>query len=647
MSPAHHPPDPEKAALYSVSTSASPASKTDESTRPRQEVTQCKPSMARQCPLFVLILFAFLAITFVSACYGRGMVRGFHCEEGQRRFQELLDSVDATALHNVLHEHARDKYQHGIYQDDKTTMEAMHRENAEVATSLVELARRQAGNTTAVTATETSTELVTSTSLRDTSTTPPGTSSQNQVADPSTSRIQAITPTTSAAPTTQAPDLTTSASPTTPSTEAPTSAPTAAASPPSISAGQSTNGTFLGGPAAYPLAPPIPVPTASLASHVHNSSYVPPTAIPSFVSYVSFQNVSNPSSSAVSSSFTYAPPVLSSILVVQNKTTAPPATLHSAYLPPATPHFYNTSIPNVTSVYTSYFLSSSPLPPPMTFLSFAPVLNSPVVSTSPTPNYAAPTTSAVPYYSALNHTSILNSSSVSDNCTSTSSSNSSSPQTAMSSLSGSSFNNSTSGVSLSSSTPGGTVSPASTVSLAGTVSPGGSVSPASTVSPAGTATPSSDSPVSSAASAIPSTSGPGIFTSSTTVVQQSISVTVQSSTRSQASSNGATVDSSPSSTPATQGSTSGASTSDNPTSNSSKSTHSITQQTIYTTTFAGGKVATVTQVTVVAADETGSSGGSKTTTAQGSLQTNGARSGKQVGLNGILGALGLVVAGVL
>ncbi|OWP07375.1 hypothetical protein B2J93_6154 [Marssonina coronariae] len=638
MSPANT--DPEKAALDSAHTSASPASKTDESTLLKQEVAVPKPPMARQCPLLVLLLLAILAVTFVSASHGRAIVRGLRCGESKRHFQELLNSVDAAALHKVLHEHASEsRYQHGIYQDDRTAMEALHQEDADVATSLVELARRQAGNTTVVTATETSIRVSTSTSVVDPSTTAPGTTSQSRVTDPtttapgSTSQSQAITrtPATSAAPTTQAPDLTTSA--TTPPAN-PTSAPTTAAAAPSKSAGQSTNGTFLGGSAAYPFAPPIPVPTLSSARHVQNSSYVPPTAIPSFASYVLFQNVSESSSSAVSSSFTYAPPVLSSILVVQNKTTALP-TPHSTYLPPVNPPpFYNTTVPNLTSVYTSCSNSSSTLPPPMNSLPHsAPAQNSSVVSTSAIPNFAGPDTTAAPYSSVQDNTFILNSP-VSDSCTSSSSSNSSSPQTAMSSPSGHSFNNSTSGASP---TPS---------------------------SPAGTATPSSDSPVSSAASATPSTSGSGIFTSSTTVVQQSTSVAVQSSTTSQASSNGATVDSSPSSTPVTQGSTSGtstsgtstsgtstsgSSTSGSPTSDTPRSTHSITQQTIYTTTFANGKVATVTQVTVVPGqvDETGSSGGSKTTTAKGSLQTNGAETVKHVGLSGVLGALGLVVAGVL
>lgn len=63
--------------------------------------------------------------------------------------------------------------------------------------------------------------------------------------------------------------------------------------------------------------------------------------------------------------------------------------------------------------------------------------------------------------------------------------------------------------------------------------------------------------------------------------------------------------------------------------------------------MANGAVETVTSVTVVAgqADQTGGSS-SKTSAAKGSLQTNGA-SIKNVGINGLLGALGMVVVGAL
>jgi len=63
--------------------------------------------------------------------------------------------------------------------------------------------------------------------------------------------------------------------------------------------------------------------------------------------------------------------------------------------------------------------------------------------------------------------------------------------------------------------------------------------------------------------------------------------------------------------------------------------------------LANGAVETVTSVTVVAgqADQTGGSP-VKTSSAKGSLQTNGAYI-KNVGMNGLLGALGMVVVGAL
>merc|ERR1712093_480387 len=101
---------------------------------------------------FMLLAVAIIAFTVASAT-GRSdnrIARISISSADRQRFQELLDSVDPSALHNVLHA-AEDKYRHGIFKEDRTAMEVVHEENAEVATSLVELAKRQAGNNTTTT----------------------------------------------------------------------------------------------------------------------------------------------------------------------------------------------------------------------------------------------------------------------------------------------------------------------------------------------------------------------------------------------------------------------------------------------------------------------------------------------------------------
>ncbi len=54
-------------------------------------------------------------------------------------------------------------------------------------------------------------------------------------------------------------------------------------------------------------------------------------------------------------------------------------------------------------------------------------------------------------------------------------------------------------------------------------------------------------------------------------------------------------------------------------------------------------MSTVTSITVVPADQAETSVGSSTSTARASVQTNTAKSGKILGINGVLGALGLIM----
>ncbi|RFU34629.1 hypothetical protein B7463_g1728, partial [Scytalidium lignicola] len=66
----------------------------------------------------------------------------------QQEFQRLLNSVEPATLHEVLHKHLKDKFKHGVYSEDRAALEAVHKTNAAVATSLVELAKRQTGGST-------------------------------------------------------------------------------------------------------------------------------------------------------------------------------------------------------------------------------------------------------------------------------------------------------------------------------------------------------------------------------------------------------------------------------------------------------------------------------------------------------------------
>lgn len=61
-------------------------------------------------------------------------------------FQKLLNEVDPPALHSALHEHSPKKFAHGMFREDRTAVEAIHREDPPLAQSIVMLAKRQFGS---------------------------------------------------------------------------------------------------------------------------------------------------------------------------------------------------------------------------------------------------------------------------------------------------------------------------------------------------------------------------------------------------------------------------------------------------------------------------------------------------------------------
>ncbi|KAJ5035512.1 uncharacterized protein L3040_007979 [Drepanopeziza brunnea f. sp. 'multigermtubi'] len=257
-------------AKAAYTSSASPRPKVERTSE--HEAAAPSPAMA-QAPrsLFALFLIALLAMTLVSASHGHGIARATHSAGEEQIFQEMLNSVDPKALRGVLLA-ATEKYKHGVFQEDRKAMEALHQENAEAATYFLELAKRQSGNITAVSTTESSTVVPvlpstpvaesTPTAPGPTPTTPtPGPTSEPQspsvAVDPttlptppaSTSRNQAAEPTASeTSPAAQAPAPATSTTspaeePATTSTNRPavTSAPNTAPSTPQTSPGQSTD----------------------------------------------------------------------------------------------------------------------------------------------------------------------------------------------------------------------------------------------------------------------------------------------------------------------------------------------------------------------------------------------------------------------
>ncbi|KAG0645269.1 hypothetical protein D0Z07_8860 [Hyphodiscus hymeniophilus] len=138
-----------------------PSSVDDEKVSLRSAADKKSTKMAKiQHCIFTLLLLSLLAVGVAAVTMNeapRDAAHPISAEPAEEsRFQQLLNAVDPTALHEFLHEIMKGKYQHGVFREDKTAVEALHKQNAEVAGSLVELAKRQAtssGNATVVTTT--------------------------------------------------------------------------------------------------------------------------------------------------------------------------------------------------------------------------------------------------------------------------------------------------------------------------------------------------------------------------------------------------------------------------------------------------------------------------------------------------------------
>lgn len=57
-------------------------------------------------------------------------------------FQRLLEQVDPPSLHAALHDYSP-KFKHGMFREDKSAVEYIHRDDASLATSIIKLAKRQ------------------------------------------------------------------------------------------------------------------------------------------------------------------------------------------------------------------------------------------------------------------------------------------------------------------------------------------------------------------------------------------------------------------------------------------------------------------------------------------------------------------------
>ncbi|KAJ0294228.1 hypothetical protein CBS470a_000860 [Colletotrichum nupharicola] len=209
--------------------------------RPSKEPTK-KMAGPRRVLLGVVVC-GLMTLSLASVIGHRGMpcARDHHAKAQVVISEEDLNNpAKADLLHKLLHAYFPDRYQDGVYASDKEALEAVQADDADLASALLQLAKRQ-DNTTTSAATEASqtpsasVAATTSESVANTPTSAPATSA----AEPTTSAAPAET-TTSQAPavqttttTTQQPqETTTPQTTTTPAQETTTTTPATSAAAP-------------------------------------------------------------------------------------------------------------------------------------------------------------------------------------------------------------------------------------------------------------------------------------------------------------------------------------------------------------------------------------------------------------------------------
>ncbi|KAF3804494.1 hypothetical protein GCG54_00000848 [Colletotrichum gloeosporioides] len=220
--------------------------------RPSKEPTK-KMAGPRRVLLGVVVC-GLMTLSLASVIGHRGMpcARDHHTKAQVVISEEDLNNpAKADLLHRLLHAYFPDRYQDGVYASDKEALEAVQADDADLASALLQLAKRQ-DNTTTSAATEASqtpsasVAATTSESVANTPTSAPATSA----AEPTTSAAPAET-TTSQAPavqttttTTQQPqETTTPQTTTTPAQETTTTTPATSAAAPTTGTSQTEQAT--------------------------------------------------------------------------------------------------------------------------------------------------------------------------------------------------------------------------------------------------------------------------------------------------------------------------------------------------------------------------------------------------------------------
>ena len=194
------------------------------------------------------ILSASLCLTLLTSTWATTPEQNQEEIDDIVAFRQLLDQVDPPSLHEALHNYSPKKFQHGMFQEDRTAVEVIHKTQPSLATSIINLAKR--------TNNDIKPEFVKRQDLSNGTT--PATTSADNSPEPATSHVNPVAPiatpsspeaTSAAAPVVATTSTAANGSPVVGSvTPSPTSAVAAGGNSISLTAGEvitSTNGVGL------------------------------------------------------------------------------------------------------------------------------------------------------------------------------------------------------------------------------------------------------------------------------------------------------------------------------------------------------------------------------------------------------------------
>ncbi|KAK4159003.1 hypothetical protein QBC43DRAFT_327996 [Cladorrhinum sp. PSN259] len=127
-------------------------------------------------------------------------------------FAALLNGASPKSLHDLLHRHLPRQFQDGVWESEHHAVRAVHEADPALASSIVQLAKRQDNNSTTASTSESSSSAAPSTSATEPSTRPTPTPTPSPT--PSTSTSASIITTSSTTSTTSTTSVRTSATPT-------------------------------------------------------------------------------------------------------------------------------------------------------------------------------------------------------------------------------------------------------------------------------------------------------------------------------------------------------------------------------------------------------------------------------------------------